>query len=66
MIEDEGARRAALALIAQYGADAEVIAMLRAAEFAALGDHDGLAQWDDILAYIARLQEAPSDPRQLN
>lgn len=45
-------RNAALALIRQYGADAQVIAMLRAAEFAALGDVDGLAAWDDIIACI--------------
>jgi hypothetical protein len=66
MIEDEGARRTALALIAQYGDDAEVIAMLRAAEYAALGDHDGLAQWDDVLAAIAALAAAPTDARRLN
>ncbi|MBU2134713.1 MAG: hypothetical protein Q8L59_07760 [Phenylobacterium sp.] len=45
-------RNAALALIRQYGPDAQVIAMLRAAEFAALGDVDGLAAWDDIIACI--------------
>ncbi|WP_304164744.1 hypothetical protein [Phenylobacterium aquaticum] len=66
MTEDESARRTALALIAQYGVDAEVIAMLRAAEYAALGDLDGLAQWDDILACVARLLAVPSDPHQLN
>lgn len=66
MSENDGARRTALALIGQYGDDAEVIAMLRAAEYAALGDLDGLAQWDDVLAAIAALADAPSDPRRLN
>jgi len=40
--------------------------MLRAAEYAALGDLDGLAQWDDILACIAQLTREPPDPKRLN
>ena len=53
-------RTTALALIAQYGGDAETIAMLRAAEYAALGDVQGLADWDAIIADIQRLdQEGP-------
>jgi len=48
-------RTTALALIAQYGGDAETIAMLRAAEYAALGDLKGLADWDEIIADIRRL-----------
>ena len=48
-------RTTALALIAQYGGDAETIAMLRAAEYAALGDVQGLADWDAIIADIQRL-----------
>lgn len=49
------ARTTALALIAQYGDDAETIAMLRAAEYAALGDLQGLADWDEIIDDIRRL-----------
>lgn len=48
-------RTTALALIAQYGGDAETIAMLRAAEYAAMGDVQGLADWDAIIADIQRL-----------
>jgi len=55
----------AMALMGQYGDDAEVIAMLQAAEYAAMGDLDGLAQWDQILACLAKLAEAP-EPDQLN
>lgn len=44
--------RAALALIARYGDDDATIAVLRAAELAAVGDVDGLAQWDEIIAFI--------------
>jgi hypothetical protein len=63
---DVAIRSAALALIAQYGDDAEVIAMLRAAEFAAAGDVDGLAQWDDILGCLARLGGTTPDRLSLN
>jgi hypothetical protein len=63
---DGSTRAAALALLAQYGDDAEVIAMLRAAEFAAAGDVDGLAQWDDILGCLARMGEDAHRSRDLN
>ena len=52
------AKTAAMALIAQYGEDAEVIATLRAAEFAALGDADALAHWDEIIRF---LQSGPTE-----
>ena len=55
----------ALALMGQYGDDAEVIAMLRAAEYAAMGDLDGLAQWDEILACLASFAGGLK-PDQLN
>ncbi len=48
---------AARALIGQYGEDAEIIATLRAAEFAAEGDTRGLADWDEIIACVAALQD---------
>jgi hypothetical protein len=62
---DKAAMATALALMGQYGNDAEVIAMLRAAEYAAIGDVDGLAQWDQILACLASLSEGAT-PDQLN
>lgn len=46
----------ALALIGQYGEDAEVIAVLRAAELAAEGDLAGLAEWDEIIACIVTFE----------
>jgi len=56
-------RTTALALIAQYGGDASTIAMLRAAELAAIGDVDGLARWDEIIAFILLFEEnGPSGP----
>ena len=62
---DNAALVTAMALMGQYGDDAEVIAMLRAAEYAAMGDLDGLAQWDQILACLANPSEGPG-PDQLN
>lgn len=54
---DEQTTSTALALIGQYGGDAEVIAVMRAAEFAAIGDAEGLAAWDDIIACVAAIEE---------
>jgi hypothetical protein len=45
-----------LALIGQYGGDAEVIAVMRAAEYAAVGDVEALAAWDDILECLALIE----------
>jgi hypothetical protein len=53
---DEQTRSTALALIGQYGGDAEVIAVMRAAEFAAAGDVEALAAWDDILECLAAIE----------
>jgi hypothetical protein len=37
--------------------------MLKAAELAAVGDVDGLAQWDEIIAFILLFEEdGPSGP----
>lgn len=47
---------AANALAAQYGEDAIVIATLRAAEFAAMGDEEALLHWDRVIKY---LEEGP-------
>lgn len=47
-----GALAAASQLLKQYGEDAEVIATLRAAEVAALGDADALAHWDEVISIL--------------
>jgi hypothetical protein len=62
----EQTRAAAETLIAQYGEDAEVIATLRAAEFAAMGDRKGLVDWDDIIACVAALQAGGTGGATLN
>ena len=66
MPKTNAARTTALALIAQYGDDAETIAMLRAAEFAALGDIQGLDDWDDIIEDIRLLEDQGPGASQLN
>lgn len=52
MGDNASARNAAMALMTQYGEDASVIATLRAAEVAAMGDADALAHWDAVIAFI--------------
>ena len=52
MSEKASARDAAMVLMAQYGEDASVIATLRAAEVAAMGDAESLAHWDAVIAFI--------------
>lgn len=59
---DTSARDAAMALLTQYGDDASVIATLRAAEVAAMGDVDALAHWDAVISF---LEEGPA-PEQLS
>ena len=59
MSHDEAALAAARALIAQYGEDAATIAVMRAAEYAALGDVSGLAAWDAVTDAIEALQSGP-------
>ncbi len=60
--ETTSARDAAMALLTQYGEDASVIATLRAAEVAAMGDAEALAHWDAVIAF---LEDGPS-PDQLS
>ncbi len=52
MSKDTSARDAAMSLLTQYGEDAAVIATLRAAEVAAMGDADALAHWDEVIAFL--------------
>jgi len=62
---DAETRSAALALIGQYGIDAEVIAVMRAAELAAAGDIEGLAAWDDILACLEAIEAGHAGARPI-
>ncbi|MEM9572241.1 MAG: hypothetical protein AAF996_12320 [Pseudomonadota bacterium] len=62
MSGDTSARDAAMTLLRQYGEDASVIATLRAAEVAAMGDVDALAHWDAVIAFL----ENGPEPNQLS
>lgn len=62
MGDETSARDAAMALMAQYGEDAAVIAVMRAAEVAAMGDAETLAHWDAVIAFI---EDGP-DPKAVN
>jgi hypothetical protein len=55
------AAQAAAALLRQYGEDALVIATLRAAEVAALGDVEALAHWDEVAAILSGDEETPGE-----
>lgn len=48
-------------LLRQYGEDAVVIATLRAAEVAALGDIEALAHWDEVAAILSGDEMPPKD-----
>lgn len=48
----ESAIAAATQLLKQYGEDAIVIATLRAAEIAVMGDVEALQYWDEIITYL--------------
>ena len=60
------AQTTALTLMAQYGDDAEVIAVLRAAELAAFGDVEALAHWDAVINLISELTTGTATPSSLN
>lgn len=62
MTDDKSARDAAMSLMTQYGEDASVIATLRAAEVAAMGDAEALAHWDEVIAFL----ENGPNPDQLS
>ena len=48
------AQAVATSLLVQYGEDASVIATLRAAEVAAMGDMDALKHWDAVIALLEK------------
>jgi hypothetical protein len=55
------AAKIAADLLRQYGEDAVVIATLRAAEVAALGDVEALAHWDEVAAILSGDEAPPQD-----
>jgi hypothetical protein len=54
-------RKVAISLISQYGDEAETIAMLRAAEFAASLNSIEWARWEEITLLIKNIDQLPYD-----
>ena len=49
----------AIALISQYGEDAEAVAMLRAAEYAAELNNEEWLKWERVVSFINSIDESP-------
>ena len=58
---DNHLRNIALTLISQYGDEAQTIAMLRAAEYAAILDSVEWAKWEEISLLIETINQQPHD-----
>ena len=54
-------RQIAISLITQYGDEAQTIAMLRAAEYAAILDSVEWAKWEEISLLIETINQQPHD-----
>jgi hypothetical protein len=54
----ENLRQIAITLISQYGDEAQTIAMLRAAEYAANLDTDQWLMWEKIIKLIETIDES--------
>tara|TARA_B100000161_G_scaffold9776_1_gene6123 strand:- start:2944 stop:3135 length:192 start_codon:yes stop_codon:yes gene_type:complete len=49
----------AIALISQYGEDAEAVAMLRAAEYAAELNNEEWLKWEKVVSLINTIDKTP-------
>ena len=54
-------RQIAISLITQYGDEAQTIAMLRAAEYAAMMNSTEWAKWEEISIIIETINQQPHD-----
>ena len=57
----ENLRQIAISLITQYGDEAQTIAMLRAAEYAAILNSVEWAKWEEISIIIETINQQPHD-----
>jgi hypothetical protein len=57
----ENLRQIAISLITQYGDEAQTIAMLRAAEYAAILNTVEWAKWEEIALLIETINQQPHD-----
>ena len=49
----------AIALVSQYGEDAEAVALLRAAEYAAELNNEEWLKWERVVSFINSIDESP-------
>ena len=57
----ENLRQIAISLITQYGDEAQTIAILRAAEYAAILNSVEWAKWEEIALLIETINKQPHD-----
>ena len=57
----ENLRQIAISLITQYGDEAQTIATLRAAEYAAMMNSTEWAKWEEISIIIETINQQPHD-----
>ncbi|NCX41858.1 MAG: hypothetical protein EBX14_01175 [Proteobacteria bacterium] len=57
----ENLRQIAISLITQYGDEAQTIAMLRAAEYAAILNSAEWAKWEEVALLIETINQQPHD-----
>ena len=57
----ENLRQIAISLITQYGDEAQTIAMLRAAEYAAILNSVEWSKWEEIALLIETINQQPHD-----
>tara|TARA_X000000368_G_scaffold11559_1_gene9296 strand:- start:1529 stop:1720 length:192 start_codon:yes stop_codon:yes gene_type:complete len=59
MYRTKDLKNIAITLISQYGDDAEAVAMLRAAEYAAELNNDEWVKWEKIVKLISSIDKKP-------
>ena len=59
MYRTKDLKNIAITLISQYGDDAEAVAMLRAAEYAAELNNDEWVKWEKIVKLITSIDKKP-------
>ena len=59
MSNDKELKDIAIAMISQYGEDAETVAMLRAAEYAAELNNEEWLKWEKVVSFINTIDQSP-------
>ena len=59
MINEKELKDIAIALVSQYGEDAEAVAMLRAAEYAAELNNKEWLKWERVVSLINEIDKNP-------